>query len=590
MAEEGTPIGALAVRIGADATDLIDGFKKAGKATHDLERAVNVAAGTIAAAGAALLTMAVSATKTADDLGKMSQKVGIAVDQLSALTYAARLSNVSTEQLGTGLKQLSKFMVDNQITGVSVQEQLLRIADEMQALGPGAEATARAMEYFGKSGADLLPMLFEGRTGIARYAEEAKRFGLIVTEDAAKGAQEFQDNLSRLGGVQAGTANTMMTALLPAMTAVTQELVRMAAQTQGFLPLAEAAKVVFETIAVLGANVAFVLKGVGTEIGGIAAQLAALATGDFKAFSEIGRLMKEDAERARQELDEFEKRIFGTAKKVPEIVRAAQGDIRRIDNSILGEGTSGATQEDQPVGDEMVGRQLQEALEEEIRIQAEAAQAADEFRAREREAEAAHQEAMRAMREQELENERQLQEEITKVIIAERDKQIDAERKAAHEREAGARTVMGHMASLMNTESKKLFEIGKVAALAEAGIKGAQSVMNAYEWGTKFGGPVGGAVAAGAAALATANMINNIRAQQFGGGAGAPTPVGQGSSGVGTAAAPAAASGSSRGSLDQTIFVQGISDGELFSGSRVRALIETLQEAQRNGARVFLAS
>jgi len=63
------------------------------------------------------------------------------------------------------------------------------------------------------------------------------------------------------------------------------------------------AGIVFETIAVLGANTLYVLKGIGTEIGGIAAQLAALARGDFSGFAEIGRQMEAEAKKARKEVD-----------------------------------------------------------------------------------------------------------------------------------------------------------------------------------------------------------------------------------------------------------------------------------------------
>jgi tape measure domain-containing protein len=69
-----------------------------------------------------------------------------------------------------------------------------------------------------------------------------------------------------------------------------------------------------EALSVLGANVAFVFKGIGNEIGGIGAQLSRLAVGDFEGFSAIGRMMKADAAQARKELDEFEKKILGVGK------------------------------------------------------------------------------------------------------------------------------------------------------------------------------------------------------------------------------------------------------------------------------------
>ena len=51
--------------------------------------------------------MAKQAIDAADGLGKMAQKVGVSVESLSALEYAGKLSDVSLEQLGTGLKKLS---------------------------------------------------------------------------------------------------------------------------------------------------------------------------------------------------------------------------------------------------------------------------------------------------------------------------------------------------------------------------------------------------------------------------------------------------------------------------------------------------
>ncbi|MDP3425499.1 MAG: hypothetical protein Q8S32_17295 [Burkholderiaceae bacterium] len=73
---------------------------------------------------------------------------------------------------------------------------------------------------------------------------------------------------------------------------------------------------VLQAFLVVGANVVFVFKGIGNEIGGIAAQLSRLAVGDFKGFSAIGKMMREDAAIARSELDTFEKKILGINKSV----------------------------------------------------------------------------------------------------------------------------------------------------------------------------------------------------------------------------------------------------------------------------------
>ena len=78
--------------------------------------------------------------------------------------------------------------------------------------------------------------------------------------------------------------------------------------------------------------------------------------------------------------------------------------------------------------------------------------------------------------------------------------------------------VMGEMSQLMTSGSKRMFEIGKKAALAQAAISMYASIESALE--TKPFFPVGLAMAATATAYGVSN-IAKIRSVQFGGGGGA---------------------------------------------------------------------
>jgi tape measure domain-containing protein len=69
-------------------------------------------------------------------------------------------------------------------------------------------------------------------------------------------------------------------------------------------------KIVFETIAVLGVNVAFVFQTLGREIGGFAAQLEAVSRLDFKGAIAIGDQVGKDAEAARIEVDKLTESIL----------------------------------------------------------------------------------------------------------------------------------------------------------------------------------------------------------------------------------------------------------------------------------------
>ena len=81
--------------------------------------------------------------------------------------------------------------------------------------------------------------------------------------------------------------------------------------------LGGALKTTLEAILVLGVNVAYVFKSMGTEIGGMAAQLTALARLDIRGFKAIGEAMREDAAKARAEVDALSARILNPPQAPP---------------------------------------------------------------------------------------------------------------------------------------------------------------------------------------------------------------------------------------------------------------------------------
>lgn len=75
-----------------------------------------------------------------------------------------------------------------------------------------------------------------------------------------------------------------------------------------------------------------------------------------------------------------------------------------------------------------------------------------------------------------------------------------------------------------------------------------------------------------------------VQAGSVGGGSSVSLP-----SSVSSSSQSGASGGASAPSMSQTITIQGVSSGDLFSGDAVRTLIDKLIDAQRNGARIVLA-
>lgn len=193
------------------------------------------------------LTAAVkSVADLQDQFGKMAQKVGVGVQSLTELNYAAKLSDVSTEDLETGLTRLTSKMGDvaqgsKEATAVfdalgvkvknsdgtlrSSEDVLKDIAQRFSEFKDGATKTAFAVEIFGRSGAKLIPMLNAGRAGLAELAEEARRLGIVFDEKAAKAAEQFNDNLTRLGQAAQGLKIELLQGLIPPLYEITQRFI-----------------------------------------------------------------------------------------------------------------------------------------------------------------------------------------------------------------------------------------------------------------------------------------------------------------------------------------------------------------------------
>ena len=236
-------IGALRVDLGLNSAQFQAGLKSAQVNLSNFGKTVAKGLGivSVAAAGAAAaLGYAVKgAIDHADELSKTSQKIGVSVEALSQLEYAAKLSDVSLEQLTTGLGKFSRAMVEAAgnsnsepgrvfaALGVSVKdaagnlrsnEQVFAdVADRLSRMEDGALKTSIAMQLFGKSGAELIPLLNGGKAGLAAMAAEADRLGITMSGKTAAAAEAFNDTLTRIGAVLQGVTNKVMEAALPAL-------------------------------------------------------------------------------------------------------------------------------------------------------------------------------------------------------------------------------------------------------------------------------------------------------------------------------------------------------------------------------------
>lgn len=314
-------IGALRVELSLNSAQFTTGLKQSQSKLSVFGKSAGLAMAGLATAAvgaAAAIGGAVKqAADHADKLLETSQKVGVSVEALSQLEYQAKFSSVSLDGLSTGLRKLADNMADfamNSKAGVGVAFKALAIdvkdasgnlrsgdqvfadvADRFSRMEDGALKTSLAIQIFGKSGADLIPMLNEGRAGMDAFRAEADRLGITVSTKSAKAADTFGDNMTRLDSVLDGLANKIMQEVVPSLANLSNTFASPAFQdaivvtVNGFLTLVD----VLARTVVLAGEVANVLpkalnKGEDKLLDQMDADFASMSREDFNRKYQLG--------------------------------------------------------------------------------------------------------------------------------------------------------------------------------------------------------------------------------------------------------------------------------------------------------------
>lgn len=252
----------------------------------------------VAVSVAGLTAMVKSAIDTGDALDEMSQRVGVSVETLSVWKPAAEQSGVSGESFEKGLRKLSTTMLEAATgsedaarnfaaVGVEFKNQdgtlratdqvLLDLAERFKAMPDGAEKTALAVQLFGKSGAELIPFLNQGRDGINELAAEMQALGVQMSSETAAQAGNFNDALDKLHLATKSIGNQIIASLLPALNDMASGMVESAKQGGTLRTILDGVVLVLKTLALGAATVGKAFVALGEAIGaGVAAAVEAL--------------------------------------------------------------------------------------------------------------------------------------------------------------------------------------------------------------------------------------------------------------------------------------------------------------------------
>lgn len=253
-------IGKVAAVFTASTSGLTAGTRAAGSAFKTLERDVaglrssmrmltaisgaqlfGSVASTAMSAARSFIGMGQAQADVIDKTSKLSARLGMTYGELAGLAHAGDLADVSMETIAkaatkadiafvkaaqgsdsakAGFSAIGLSIADLQ--GKSSSERFAAIADAIAALPTEAERAAASVKLFGKSGAELLPLFAEGSGAIKEATDEAKRFGMALTNAQGRDVEAMNDSFTKVYAAIGGIVKQVTAYLSPTITAIAQ--------------------------------------------------------------------------------------------------------------------------------------------------------------------------------------------------------------------------------------------------------------------------------------------------------------------------------------------------------------------------------
>lgn len=352
-------IGALVYKLGLDVSELSNNVKQVESKLSPLggmASKVGVALGGMLAVQG--IGQAVSAyTEFTGRISDLATQTGMSTTAVQKLDFAAKQSGGSFDQVASGIAQMANRLVEgdksavaglktmglsfDQVRQMAPDQAFMAIADAIAQVPNPLEQSKLAMDVFGRSGAQLLPMI---KNGLSETAAEAEKLGLVLSEDAIAAGDEFGDTLDKLKLVGMSLISSVLTPLVPilvdvatavgktahALGPILTDIIRALISWTSLLvsKLLDVAATAAELAAKFGGPVAAKLGITGDLVQGLRASAQSYADLSKKQWDLVG-----SAEQAAPAVTKMAAAIRTTAPASKEAAQALEAFRKKVDDA-----------------------------------------------------------------------------------------------------------------------------------------------------------------------------------------------------------------------------------------------------------------
>ena len=220
--------------------------------TKTLRIGMNALGGALAGAAAVggLATLIDRSISAADAVAKTADKLGVGVEALQELRFAAQLAGVEQTTLDMGLQRFTRRVAEaakgtgeakqalsqmgialkDQHGNIRRAEDLLNdVADAFKRTTNPAERLRLAFKLFDSEGVAMVNMLVGGAEALEATRRHARDLGIVLEEDLVRNAEKARDQLDTLGKVVSANLTRALLDLAPAITDASSGLSELAA-------------------------------------------------------------------------------------------------------------------------------------------------------------------------------------------------------------------------------------------------------------------------------------------------------------------------------------------------------------------------
>lgn len=188
--------------------------------------------GAIGGATTALIKNAGETASYADNIDKLSQKMGFTTDAFQEWDFIMQHNGSSIESVKGAMIKLDKALDSNSeafkelglnaeaMQSMTSEEKWEASVKALQGVTDETKKAELAQELFGKSYQEFMPLLNSSADDVENMKKQVHDLGGVMSEDAVKAGAQYQDSLQNLKTALTGAKNNLMGEFLPSLSTV----------------------------------------------------------------------------------------------------------------------------------------------------------------------------------------------------------------------------------------------------------------------------------------------------------------------------------------------------------------------------------